>query len=243
MRPAVSNLLRRLITLAAGTTIISDVQAVQTPRIQFLEGTIDNSGSLSREITKISKLVFGRMKSGSHQFAGHASHSSHVSHYSGTSGGGLYIPDSPPQSTPTTPPPPQYVPQPVIPARPPTPAPAIAAASTKPAIPDTNQILAAVLKKLPKVRSKWPKEGKLIKDSHFMLHEGDTIVGIVELNTGAKIKVQEITLENALVIVGGIPSAVPVTNTNIIELMGGSAVILALPDDPVKKTDTTPTQK
>lgn len=95
-----------------------------------------------------------------------------------------------------------------------------------------NEIIAEVLKKLPKVRSHWPATAKLTKATRFQLYEGERVVGMFELPADATIKIIEIKLQHVIVKLSLGNSAVPVLNTNIITVMGGPEKILALPDDP-----------
>ncbi len=92
--------------------------------------------------------------------------------------------------------------------------------------------MAQLLAKLPKVRSKWPSEAKLVKATDFSLMDGEKIVGVINLNAGTRIKIVEIKLEHVIVRIGATESPVPVMQTDIIERMGGAAKILALPNDP-----------
>jgi hypothetical protein len=91
--------------------------------------------------------------------------------------------------------------------------------------------MAQVLKKLPRVRSHWPAEARLTKPAQFNIYDGDQVVGVVRLNAGTKVKVVEITLQHALVRVGSTQSPLPVSYTDIVDIMGGASEILALPDD------------
>jgi hypothetical protein len=107
----------------------------------------------------------------------------------------------------------------------------------------TTPEMASVLKKLPRVRSKWPKEAKLVKATQFNLYDGDNVVGVVSLNAGTRIKLIYITLAHAVVRIGSTESPLPVNSTDIIELMGGPTTILALPDDTAPKVDSKPEAK
>ena len=175
---------------------------------------------------KTGKLVFGSVRAGQTQLASHRSHSSHSAHYSG-SGGGYY---PAPAATPPAPTP--LAPSPSYPYSPPsqvtpTPEPRVQAPTPAP----SSAILADVLKKLPKVRSKWPKEAKLTKNTTFNLYDGGHLIGLIQINAGTKVRVIEIKLEHAVVEISTGQSPLPVINTDIVERMGGAAVILALPDD------------
>ena len=63
--------------------------------------------------------------------------------------------------------------------------------------------------------------------------DGDKVVGVIRLEAGTRIKIVEIKPEHAIVRVGATESPVPVVQTDLVELMGGAAKVLALPDDPV----------
>jgi len=97
--------------------------------------------------------------------------------------------------------------------------------------------LAEVLKKLPKVRSKWPTEAKLTKNTSFNIYDSGHLIGIIQLNAGTKVRIIEIKLQHAVVEISTGQSPLPVTNTDIIDRMGGAAAILALPDDPVPQSE------
>lgn len=101
---------------------------------------------------------------------------------------------------------------------------------------DYTPILAQVLAKLPKVRSKWPAEAKLKWDVKFNLMDGETVVGVISLNAGTRVKIATITPRHAVIRIGSTESPLPVTQTDLIELMGGLEKILALPDDPAPAT-------
>jgi hypothetical protein len=95
-----------------------------------------------------------------------------------------------------------------------------------------NEVIAAVLKKLPKVRSHWPEKVKLIKATRFQLYEGDRVVGMFEFSPGATITVFEIKHKHLIAKLALGNSPIPVLNTDTISVMGGAEKILALPDDP-----------
>jgi hypothetical protein len=100
------------------------------------------------------------------------------------------------------------------------------------------------MEKLVRVRSKWPREVTLTKNTQFNLFDGDKVIGVVGLNAGAKVKLAEVQLQHAIITVANSKSPIPITNTDIIDSMGGAAAILALPDDPNPKGDAKqPTKK
>lgn len=97
---------------------------------------------------------------------------------------------------------------------------------------EPNQMLSDVLAKLPKVRSKWPKEVVLPKAQSFNFMEGDKVVGVVQTEAGAKVALIEIKPEHAVIRFAGAETPMPVMKTDIVMQMGGAKKILALPDDP-----------
>lgn len=88
-----------------------------------------------------------------------------------------------------------------------------------------------VLKKLPRVRSHWPKEVTLLRVAKFNIVEGGKVIGVIELHAGTKIRLVEVKPEHAVValVTGNTP--LPVDYTTLIEQMGGPEKILALPDE------------
>ena len=90
-----------------------------------------------------------------------------------------------------------------------------------------------VLRKLPRIRSRWPKQVKLTKDVRFTLYEGERPVGIVGMKAGAPLTLLNVKVEHAIVQVQNSESPLPVLNTDLIEQLGGHAAVLALPDDGV----------
>ena len=102
---------------------------------------------------------------------------------------------------------------------------------------DYTPTVAQVLRKIPKVRSKWPSETKLKRAVKFNLMDGDTVIGVISLNEGTKVKIVDINVQHAVVTFGSSQSPLPVTQTDIIELMGGAERILALPDDAAAPAD------
>lgn len=226
MSPAVASLLRRLVSLVAGASAATQTNAALNESSASDTQDREQLGAIRTEQQRTSKLVFGKARHGAHFLASHRSHSSHrshashSSHYSGTSGGYRPAPSAPPAAPP---PPPRTSPPPLERKRDqPKPAPA-------PTVIDTT--LAEVLKKLPKLRSRWPSQALLTKTAQFNLYEGDKIIGVVTLNPGTKIKILAIKPEHAIVRFGGHESPLPVPNTDIIDRMGGSEAILACPDD------------
>ena len=248
MNAAVSRILRRILPLALvsiGTEAAATGVAYTEPESQQPQAEEKMS-----KFEQATKLVFGRAREGLLQLtahrshsshSSHRSHSSHSSHYSGSGGGGYSSPAQPSQPSyvapapaprPAPPPPPSPAPPPPAPPAPPV-------TTTPPAgqLPPVEQpesgIIAEVLKKLPKVRSRWPATAKLTKATRFQLYEGDRVVGMFELTPGATIKVVEIKLQHAIIKLPMGNSPVPVLNTDIINVMGGVEKVLALPDDPV----------
>lgn len=214
MTPAVARLLRRLASAAVGVSVMSPPQA-HAALVPSVGDKPDQDQFKRLETIKTRKLVFGTQRRGWAQLAAHgshSSHSSHSSHYSGASGG-YYSPTVPVTPTPA-------------PA-----APALPAAKVQPA--DSAAILDQVLKKLPKVRSHWPKTTHVVRAAKFNLVDGTDIIGVIELNAGAKVTLVEIKPEHAIIAYTGLESPLPVPNTDIIEQMGGPEKILALPDDPI----------
>jgi hypothetical protein len=104
-------------------------------------------------------------------------------------------------------------------------------------------ILGKVLEKLPRIRSRWPTDAKLTKDVQFNLFEGDRVIGVIGLKTGTKVKIVEIKSEHAVIQFGATQSPMPVTNTDIIDQLGGLEKILALPDDPAPPLEKTAPEK
>ncbi len=97
--------------------------------------------------------------------------------------------------------------------------------------------MANVLKKLPRVRSRWPAQVKLTKSAQFNLYDGETVAGVITLNAGTTLRIVDINLQHAIVRVGSAQSPLPVTYTDIIATMGGTEKILALPDDAPPKPE------
>lgn len=120
------------------------------------------------------------------------------------------------------------------PTTPPAPVPVAA-----PAIKTTD-----VLKKLPRVRSHWPKEVTLNRVTKFNIVEGGKVIGVIELHAGTKVRLVEVKPEHAVValVTGNTP--LPVDYTTLIEQMGGPEKILALPDEVlVEAASPTPVAK
>jgi hypothetical protein len=234
MHTSVTRLLQRLLPMFAGATLASESKA----GVAFVDpSTVPQEPDLGVariDQPQTQKLVFGTARQGQPQLLGHSSHSSHSSHslhsshYSGSSGGSYTPYVAPPPPTP-----PPSKPVVVTPAPKPTPKPEVASTPAAAMLPE----MASVLAKLPKIRSHWPAEAKLTKATQFNLNDGDKVVGVITLNAGAKFKILSITSQHALVMVAGNQSPLPVNQTDIIELMGGPATILALPDDPSPATE------
>lgn len=232
MNPAVASLLRRLASIIATSSAAtaSDAALFETS-VSTLDGH-DQFRVTRTDQARASKLVYGRALHGASLLAfhgshrSHSSHASHASHYSGTSGssGSSYgvTPASP--ASPTTRPAPE--PQ-----------------KTKPDLQKVDTILSQVLQKLPRIRSRWPKEAVLTKVTQFNLFEGDKIIGITTLRPGAKIKIIEIKKEHAVAKFGDKETPLPVGNTDIVDQMGGAEKILALPDDEAPEVGKTANQE
>lgn len=243
MNDVVARLLRRLASFAAvAPAICSDAQAAEPESHDAKPQLADHHTGT------ISKLIFGRARAGQTMLASHRSHSSHSSHrshsshYSGSGGGGSSTPSVP--RTPTTTAPVkapvsngatasstlQRAPAPESTTKPPAPPPAVISAK-QPGLSTNDQELARVLAKLPTVYSRWPREAKLVRPTKFNIQEGGKIVGLISLDAGTKVRIVEIKKEHAVVRVGTVEAVTPVQDTNIIELMGGPAAILQLPDE------------
>ncbi|WP_198529890.1 hypothetical protein [Geminisphaera colitermitum] len=103
----------------------------------------------------------------------------------------------------------------------------------------TDPVLSQVLKKLPKIRSRWPEEVRLTKVSRFNILDGSNVIGVVQFNAGTKIRLLEIKPQHAVVKIATGESPLPVLNTDIIEQLGGAQKILAFPDDPPVETKSS----
>lgn len=196
-----------------------------------------------------SKLVYGMAREGSADLLAHRSHSSHSSHRSHSShsshysGAGAPAP-SVPIVTPT--PRPAPAPSPITPK-----APLVAPKITPPAPKTTNAVAATagslldqVLKKLPKVRSKWPREVQLVKTTQFTMRDGGKEIGVMTLNPGTKVNLVEVKPEHAVILMAGSMSPVPVQNTDLIDRMGGLDAVLRLVDESEIKVEAeSPKQK
>lgn len=220
----IERLLGRLAALVA--TVGSTQSAVATPSPESRD---ENSADALRkdETSSVAKLVFGRKTKTSMVLAAHASHSSyashssHASHYSGSSGG--YTPPSPS-------PPPAVAPAPV-----PRPAPV----SSPPLPPVLNRPSSAVLAKLPKVRSHWPKQVRLKAATYFNIMVGGRLAGARSVDAGTMIALVEVRQQNAIVFVEGAESPLPVERCDLVERLGGEDVILAWPDEPAPASTST----
>jgi hypothetical protein len=95
------------------------------------------------------------------------------------------------------------------------------------------------MKKLQRIRSRWPQLIQIKKEIYFALREGDDDVGYISLKPGAKLRVVEIKPEHAIVVVGDAVCPVPVEYTDLLDRLGGIAVVLAMPDDPPPADETT----
>lgn len=230
MNPAVASILRRVASIAVGASAASQSTAASITRANISELGADHAHSvvISKGSHRSDKLIFGKARRGHPLLAyhgSHSSHSSHASHYSASSGGSYSYPSAVPSSPPPAPPP----------AQPTSPAKATnksnAPIKRQPAA-GTNLILDRVLKKLPQLRSRWPFEAKLTKQSQFRLYNGDKVVGVVILNAGTTVAVLAITPRHAIIEVSGNESPIPVMDTDIVDRMGGADKILAYPDDP-----------
>lgn len=103
--------------------------------------------------------------------------------------------------------------------------------------------MSQVLRKLPKIRSKWPQEAVLAKTTQFNLLDGGKVVGVMTINAGTKVKIIEVKSEHAVVRVAGNVSPLPVDNLDLVDRMGGAEKILAYPDDETPKPSQPPAQK
>ncbi|MEO6993959.1 MAG: hypothetical protein ABI273_10040 [Lacunisphaera sp.] len=230
MNTSVARLIRRLLPVFASAAVAPQSKAVVSLPPSHNDQMGNEPVILRQEELKTNKLIFGTARAGNPQLlahGSHSSHSSHSSHYSGSSGRGSYTPPA------QTPPPPQETPTKVAPKP----------EKQPPSAADTAPEMANVLKKLPRVRSKWPKEAKLTKATQFNLYDGNSVVGVISLNAGTRIKIIEITLAHAVVRIGSTESPLPVNSTDIIALMGGAPTILALPDDSPAETESKPATK
>jgi hypothetical protein len=88
------------------------------------------------------------------------------------------------------------------------------------------------LAKLPKIRSKWPKQVTLKVKSYFQIIEDGRAVGIQSKEAGTVLDLVEVKPQHAVVFLEGGQSALPVEQCDLVERMGGEAAILALTDDP-----------
>jgi len=89
-----------------------------------------------------------------------------------------------------------------------------------------------VLAKLPKLRSRWPKEIRLVKRTFFTIYDNGQVIGMTTLEAGSTLKLIEVKPQHAVVRVGESTSPVPVENTDLVERMGSEEAVLAMPDDP-----------
>ena len=234
MNPAVGRLLRRLFTTVASASAVVDSRAVVAPMDAHFRRRDDSTNLERTEEDTAPKLVYGVARRGQPELlahGSHVSHSSHASHYSG-SGGGSSAPSAP--IAPVAPPP-ATIPAPVKPVAQKPVTPPIVQQETPAAAP--NALVDEVMRKLVRVRSKWPREVKLTKNTQFNIFDGDKVIGVVGLNAGTKVKLNEIQFRHAIIAVANSRSPVPVSNTDIIESMGGASAILALPDDPSPKAE------
>jgi len=93
-------------------------------------------------------------------------------------------------------------------------------------------LAADVLAKLPRLRSRWPKEVRLTQKTFFKIYDGNQVVGLTTLDEGSILKLIEVKPQHAIVRVGQSTSPVPVGNTDLVERMGGEKEILEMKDDP-----------
>jgi hypothetical protein len=92
-----------------------------------------------------------------------------------------------------------------------------------------------VLAKLPKIGSRWPSKIALEKDTMFTLRDEDgKAVGMTSIKAGATLTLIEVKPEHAVVRVSSSICPIPVENTDLVDQLGGSDAVLALPDDPAK---------
>lgn len=223
MNRAVARLLRRLTSLTATAAAVVGGREALATVVPSSCPSVDPSPQTRDTAAATPKLVYGVARRGAVQLASHSSHSSHASHashashYSSAGGGG--------SSTYT--------------ASAPTPRPAANPAPASPR-PQVHKIAAAVLAKLPKVRSHWPKEVKLKQKTFFRVYDQGRVVGLMTLDAGSVLRLIDVKPQHAVVRVGDGTSPIPVENTDLVERMGGEKKVLSLHDDPPSKTPPPP---
>ncbi|HRE83582.1 MAG TPA: hypothetical protein PLN52_21230 [Opitutaceae bacterium] len=239
MNSTVAKLLRRLASIAA---VSGGASAASSD--SEIGGSAEASGSSEKtwttnDVPARGKLVFGKARRGHEHLIAHRSHSSHSSHRSHSShyssrssgGSGYTAPRSSSGSSSVYVAPATIAPSPTPkPTTPPVGAPAIK--------------INDVLKKLPRVRSHWPKEVTLNRVTKFNIVEGGKVIGVIELHAGTKVRLVEVKPEHAVIalVTGNTP--LPVDYTTLIEQMGGPEKILALPDEVlVEAASPTPVVK
>lgn len=89
-----------------------------------------------------------------------------------------------------------------------------------------------MMRKMQRIRSRWPGDVLIKKESYFALKDGGEDVGYISLKAGTKLHLIEIKPEHAIVVVADAICPVPVENTDLVDRLGGISGILALPDDP-----------
>jgi hypothetical protein len=90
---------------------------------------------------------------------------------------------------------------------------------------------APLLSKLPRVRSKWPKQVTLKARSYFQIVSEGARVGMLSKEAGTVLDLVEVTPQHAVVRLDEGQSQLPVERCDLIERMGGEAAIFALADD------------
>jgi len=88
------------------------------------------------------------------------------------------------------------------------------------------------MKKLQRIRTRWPQLVQIKKDIYFALKDGDEEVGYISLKPGTKLRLVEIKPQHAIVVVGDAVCPVPVEYTDLLDRLGGITAVLGLADDP-----------
>lgn len=200
--------MQRLGVLLSSSAVVSPGVAGNFAPAQPAPSAAPPEREIQQSGKSVAKLVFGRLHGSREFLAAHSSHSSHRSHSSHSSHSSHYSGTSAPA------PRSNYVP-----------------ASTLPEPVPIVRPLPEVLRKLPNLRSHWPKTVRLKQRVSFNLVNNGAPVGITSMEAGAVVRLIEVKPQHAVVLVQGSNVPLPVEQSDLIEQMGGASTILLLKDD------------